>query len=365
MKILKINKDTKKKDNYQFIKRISFKIIFIVLTFKDTIMCYNLKKKKIGIIGLEHSQNIGNTLLKYSISIKLTTLGFDPYIIGKKFKNHNISLLQKLTKLKIINKNFQEIKENDYDILMVNSDQTWRKWNNDFYDIAFLNFAKDWNKPKIIYGASLGLDTWQFNKRDEEIAKSLLKNFTGISVREKGSIKFIENHLHLKPIFVLDPTFLIDKKYYLKIIKNFENDKFKDKNFIFIYTVSNSDFLNNYINYIKEKYNRKIFRININTDNQIKKFIYGIYNCKAVITDSFHGTVFSIIFNKPFISFAYKKKGIERFNTLKEVFNLQNRIFYSNLKPDIRLLDIPLNINKTILEFIKRQSNNFLIKRYF
>ena len=81
--------------------------------------------------------------------------------------------------------NFSEIKEKDYTILIVNSDQTWRKWNTDFYDIAFLRFAKDWNVPKFIYATSIGFNKWSFNKTDENLAKILLKNFTGISVREK------------------------------------------------------------------------------------------------------------------------------------------------------------------------------------
>ena len=71
---------------------------------------------------------------------------------------------------------------------MVNSDQTWRKFDRHFYDIGFLKFAEKWNTPKFIYGASLGYNYWTFSKEDENIAKNLLKNFSGISVREQGSI---------------------------------------------------------------------------------------------------------------------------------------------------------------------------------
>ena len=271
-----------------FLLAINF--LFIMLAFK--IKHFNLKK--IGVIGLDHSQNIGNNLVKYSISIILKQLGFIPYIIGRKLKNHDISFLKAYTKLKVIN-NFQQIKETNYDILMVNSDQTWRRWDQYFYDIAFLQFAKNWNKPKFIYAASLGLNTWEFTKEDEMIAKILLKNFTGISVREKGSIKLIESHLGFKPKFVLDPTLLIDQKYYLKLINNYKNDISIDNSFIFIYTVTNSTILEQYINKIKDKYNYKIYIINVTIKNNIQKFIYGIYNCKAVITDSFHGTIFSLI----------------------------------------------------------------------
>ena len=158
MEILKLNKDKKR-----YIKILLLKIhfLFLILIFKNN--HFNLKK--IGVIGLAHSQNIGNNLLKYAISIKLSELGFRPYIIGMRFKNHSISFLREYTKVKIIN-NFQEIKENDYDILMVNSDQTWRKCKNYFYDIAFLNFAKNWNiRIKYIISSKIIIKKFYWNIR--------------------------------------------------------------------------------------------------------------------------------------------------------------------------------------------------------
>ena len=343
--------------NLLLLNRFLKLILFLSFNF----IFFNVKhkyKKKIGVIGLAHSHNIGNILLKYAIFIKLTEFGFDPYIIGQRYRTHNISLLLEKTKVKIINNSFSEIKEKEYDILMVNSDQTWRKWDDYFYDIAFLKFAENWNIPKFVYGASLGLDTWEFTKADENISKYLLKNFTGISTREIGSKKLIKKYLGINSEFVLDPTLLIDKKYYLDLIKDFKNDVIINKTFIFVYTVTNSEKFKNYIKSINTKYN--IYFINARVKDQIKKFIYGIYNCKAVITDSFHGTIFSIIFNKPFISFIYKNHGKERFNTLKSIFNLENRIFGSNSIPNIKLLEEPLIINKNIIKKCKKKSIQFL-----
>ena len=82
---------------------------------------------------------------------KISELGYNPVMIGTKAYNNNISFIQNAIKIRIIQKNFSEIKENDYDILMVNSDQTWRKWDKHFYDIAFLKFSENWNKYKFIY----------------------------------------------------------------------------------------------------------------------------------------------------------------------------------------------------------------------
>ena len=314
--------------------------------------------------------------MKYSIFIKLSNLGFDPYIVGKKALGHNISFILKYTKIKLIENNFTEIKINDYDILMVNSDQTWRRWDSNFYDIAFLKFAEKWNKPKFVYATSLGFDKWKFTKIDENIAKYLIKNFTGISVREKGSVKLIEENLGIKPFFVLDPTLLIwqyfllinlksliNKRYYLNLIKNFKSD-FIHKQFIFVYLLRNSTIISNFIKKSSQKLNNNIFSVNINSKNQIYNFIYGIYHCKAVITDSYHGTIFSIIFQKPFISFSPEINGNERFKTLKEVFGLKERIFDYNYTsfPDINLLNEPLNLNITLVNLLKKQSINYLKK---
>lgn len=64
--------------------------------------------------------------MKYAIYIKLTELGFKPYIIGFYKKSSDITFINKTTNLRIIHKSFNEIKINDYDILIVNSEQTWR-----------------------------------------------------------------------------------------------------------------------------------------------------------------------------------------------------------------------------------------------
>ena len=133
------------------IKKIIFYIKYI-LTKNIT-----KKKLKIGVVGVYHCMNVGNNLLKYSISVVLKEMGFIPYIIGTNNNKTNLDFLSKTTNLIVIN-NFSEIKRDDYDILMVNSDQTWRNFDGNLLDYGFLRFAENWNLPKFIYGASLGYD---------------------------------------------------------------------------------------------------------------------------------------------------------------------------------------------------------------
>ena len=275
-------------------------IFLFIYIIKFLCLEYKNIKKKIGVIGLDHSQNVGNNLLKYAIFIKLKELGFYPYIIGRRFENHDISFIKNTINIRLI-KNFSEINEKDYDFLMVNSDQTWRKWDDSFYDIAFLKFAEKWKIHKFIYGTSLGYEEWKFSKEDEETAKCLLKNFTGISVRENCSVPLIKKFLGFEAQYVLDPTFLIDKNIYLDLIKDYKSEIIKEINneeFIFAYIIIRSNNIENYLKMASKQMNLKIFYINIFHKNQVKEFLYGLTRCKAVITDSFHGTVFSLIFNK-------------------------------------------------------------------
>ena len=253
------------------IKKIKIFFLYIIITLNIILLKYFIRnnsinfnftsKKRIGVIGLEHSQNVGNNLLKYAIHIKLSELGMTPYIIGKLYHKSDISFIKAHANIILIN-NFSQINQNDFDILMVNSDQTWRKWNKDFYDIAFLRFSKNWKIPKFVYAASLGYDHWVFKKKDEIIAKNLLINFTGISVREICSVDLIEKHLGIKAQFVLDPTFLISKQYYLDLIKDFKSEiinEIKNNKFIFVYVISGSKNMKSYMKYAKEVLNIDIF----------------------------------------------------------------------------------------------------------
>ena len=111
---------------------------------------------------------------------------------------------------------------------------------------------------------------------------------------------------------------------------------------------------------MKETFKLDFFIVNMKDSDQINKFIYGIYKSKAVITDSFHASIFSIIFNKPFIAFINQINDDGRFNTLKKIFKLDDRILNINDTAKISLLETPLEINKNVLNSLKRKSINFL-----
>ena len=363
---MKINESLKTQKFLLFKKIISF-IKFIILFFSLIIFFFtnNKTKKKIGVISLPTDDNAGNILIKFSIYVKLKELGFDPIIICFSYTKNNF--LKKHVKLKLIKKDYCELNKNDYDILMVNSDQTWNgfeKFADNVLNVGYLKFAENWTVPRFVYGASLGVDYWKFSNKFDIIARQLLKKFTGISVREIGAIKIVEKHLGIHPELVLDPTLIIDKKYYLDLIKYYKiNFNYKEKH-LCLYQLDENIFIEKLIRDVSQLFKYKVYMINLYKQKFIENFIFCINNSNAVITDSFHGTIFSIIFEKPFITFINEVRGIDRFNSLIKVFNFSQRIVgQKNFKKvNINLLKTPLNVNQSLLKYLKNRSINFLKK---
>lgn len=326
-------------------------------------------KKRIGVSCLKNSQNVGNILVKYAMLKKLEEFGFNvTLLVPKNFiRNESYFISRTLSSnLYIIEKNYsEELNENDFNYLLVNSDQTWTSSNwIYFYDVGFLKFAKNWGVKKFIYGASIGSDKWKYNRTEDKEIKKLLSNFTGISFREIGTVRLAKEHLDIKAVFVLDPTLIIDKQYYLNEIKDYKGDFHSNENFIFVYQIYSDENVKKVIENSRKKLKYTINKFRFNKKDNIENFIFSISNCKAVITDSFHGTIFSIIFNKPFISFINKYGGKGRFDSLKEVFKLEDRIFIPTeiAKINLNLLKNKPNINQTLLNQLRNFSINYLKK---
>ena len=389
MKFIQNQKETHKNNCIKKIKvidkkKIIQKVIYslVLILFYELLSKYirlnslnNLiyKKKRIGVVSLGNSYNVGNILVKYSMFKKLEELGFNVTIItpGKFGKKELIFINNTFNRnLYLINNSFSdELKERDFDYLLVNSDQTWAYSSSKYYyDIAFLKFAKNWFKvKKFVYATSIGRDRLHFKTiSDNSTIKELTRNFTGISFREIGAVKLFKKYLGIKGVFLLDPTLLIDKQYYLNEIKEYKGNLKSKEKFIFVYQLDTNEIINRFIEDSSKKLNYKVFRFKFYRPDVIESFIFGIYNSQCIITDSFHGTIFSIIFNKPFISFINKDRGKGRFDSLKEVFNLNNRIIYhlnqSNI--DINLLIKQPNINQTLLNHLRNISINYLKKKF-
>lgn len=285
-----------------------------------------------------------------SISLDLIRLKFTPHGIlgmGKDFcriypRYKAIKKFKSFTKeyfnvSKQVDKNNIELES--YDLYVCGSDQIWNpNCISGAYEIDknyFLTFAPLSSK-KISYASSLG--NYKFSKEEQKQVAMLLKDFDFISVREKDGKEHLESFLDKEVRHVLDPTLLLSKKEW---IRNFNlKEKSTDEKYILVYSVPKSELIKDAIKYYSKKLNLPVFALDQNLSMGVKvdkhirdagpiEYLNMFLKASFIITDSFHGTCFSVNFGKQFVSIApgIHSNRIESFLTLLE---LQDRIIRNN-----------------------------------
>lgn len=349
--------------------------------------------KKIGILTLPLHTNYGGLLQAYALQKYLNENGYNAVLLDRQWNISTKSHLKKIIK-KVLFKNkeeeLKEIRKNttyfthnyilpktkildsekklrktvdklDLDAVIVGSDQVWRlEYTVGFSNNYFLDFLESNNIKRLSYAASFGEDTWKHSKEVTEIVKQLLEKFNKVSVREDSSLQLCKDYFNIEAEHHLDPTMLLGRSHYEKIVKNEkEPDSEGD---VLIYMLDINEDRQKTIDDVVSHFKGKAFSINVkstnandNTEDRIyptvTNWLKGFMDAKYVITDSFHGSVFAILFNKPFITYGNYERGLSRFNSLFRTFNLENRLIlnYSELEKDILEQEIDWDaVNKTI-----------------
>lgn len=323
---------------------------------------------RIGIVTLYGNFNYGNRLQNYALQEILKKLGHEPKtLIMKNRKNQLKEILKiflekensklRIRKVKDIKreKNFDKFNKKNidryilnsldgkfteelnkkYDYFIVGSDQVWNPnfWREKKEGKECNNYLLKFVEPskRISYAASFGVDN--LDKYWEEEFKEELKYFKAISVREEEGKKIV-NRLSIENVeVVLDPTMLLTKEEWLKLEEKVNNLSSK---YILVFFLGNIDMETNiYIENIAKKRNLEIINMMSIDDRNVysinpAQLIYMIRNAELVITDSFHLTVFSIIFQKYFLSLKRKQKGMKdmssRLTTLLKKVKLEKRM---------------------------------------
>ncbi len=228
-------------------------------------------------------------------------------------------------------------KEYKFDAYVVGSDQVWLPT---YFPYTFLPFVHRDEVIKIVYAASCGRLSWMDFESYVAQAKIFSKSFKAFSSREESLVQRASSVLQREVVNVLDPTMLLEPKDYLSVCE--DRGTFPE-NTLFTYVLDGSSEKQQIVEEISEKYNLEIVEGNVKT-NYVKKkninlddcvfppverWIQGINAASFVVTDSFHGTVFSILFNKPFIAIGNARRGLGRFDSLLKIFNLNNRLVCS------------------------------------
>ena len=232
-----------------------------------------------------------------------------------------------------------QLKKYGFDAYIVGSDQVWRPRYSQGIENYFLDFIKGQSVRRIAYAASFGTDLWEFSSRQTRTCAALAKLFDLITVREDSGIALCQEHLGVKAEQVLDPTMLLEKADYEALIKA-EKEPQSPGN-LFCYILDENQKKQEVIQKVAETCNLNPFKVMpklpLNTKNvhehledcvfpRVTQWLRAFMDAEIVITDSFHGCVFSIIFNKPFWVIGNKERGLARFNSLLSMFNLQSRL---------------------------------------
>lgn len=227
-----------------------------------------------------------------------------------------------------------------FDTYIVGSDQVWRAEYSPCITNYFLDFAENDKKiRKIAYAASFGNDKWSLNDKESLACARLAKEFQAISVREKSGIELCEKHLSMKAENVLDPTMLLSKEEYVDLIN--KSDASRSNGNLFVYILDKDAEKKKIISSLADETGLKSFEVMPSQsplelrDKKCRKtcvfppleqWLKGFMDAEFIVTDSFHGMVFSIIFEKPFIVLANRERGLDRFLTLLQLFGLEERI---------------------------------------
>lgn len=233
-----------------------------------------------------------------------------------------------------------------YDAYIVGSDQVWRPGYNAFLTSMFLDFTDREDVKRVAYAASFGTSRWEFTPQQTEVCSRLSRRFDLITVREESGVVLCKEHLGVDAKFVLDPTMLLNREDYEQLVDDEKEQKCFGR--LFHYILDPADEKRGLIEQIAERQGLQPFTVmpkchaekctKQNVKQHIEDCVFqpvaswlrAFMDAEMTVVDSFHGAVFSIIFNKPFWVIGNSKRGNARFESLLGLFELQDRL----LSPD-------------------------------
>ena len=365
---------------------------------------------KIGILTLPLNTNYGGILQAYALQTVLERLGHEAYLIEMRrrklrmpiwkapfayakriFRNirgqrwpifyeqklnvempiirqHTDKFISKYLKRKVYG-NFSDIKETDYDAIIVGSDQIFRAafLHKDIVH-SYLDFAVGWNIKRIAYAASFGTKEWEYSKKQTIECGKLIKLFNAVSVREASGIILCSKYFGIKAEHVLDPTLLLDRVDYVELFKATNTPRSQGN--LLCYILDKTIEKNCIIDEIAKGLNLIPFNVKSESDlvsdllvkriqPPMEQWLRGFYDAEYVVTDSFHACVFSILFKKPFIVIANERRGLARIMSLLTVFGLEDRLVLQG-KHGVNLSGIDYDKVYQKLQVLREESRCFL-----
>lgn len=330
---------------------------------------------KIGIITQPLDKNYGGLLQNYALQQVLSRLGHEVYTINRnnlhrlnviysikqfvrgllglprdilyweqlKIRKHCRAFVQKYIRTTELVKTPLKlpdiISKYQFDGYLSGSDQVWRPYYSENIYNDFLDFCQaEQGVKRIAYAASFGVSEWEFSEEQTQECKRLVQLFDAVSVREDSGVHLCKDYLDVDALHVLDPTLLLEKADYTKLVEDMSEPNSAGE--FFCYILDNNQEIESAIQNISSKLSLKAFEVKAEKSNYSRKWgerihdyvipaptkwLRAFMDAKMVFTDSFHGCVFSIIFNKPFWVIGNKNRGNARFDSLLKLFYLEDR----------------------------------------
>lgn len=334
---------------------------------------------KIGIVTITNGQNYGNRLQNYALQEILKELGHEPetiwndtgawenlrvysrlkYWVKSKLHIKYTPRIDRVVKFTAFNRkhilwskysvsvsNLPTNLSREYDCFISGSDQVWNPYYKRTSDIDFLSFAK--REQKIAYAASLGVD--KIEPEHEKLFEKYLGDFPMISVREKQGAVILQNILKREIPVMPDPTVLLQKERWDKIKKKpkkvGENEKY-----ILTYFLGENKSAMEFAGKVSQQLGCKLISLEdcyaegwenpyfISMDPG--EFLWLIEHAEKILTDSFHGCVFSVLFHKQFLVYPreFKVSLGSRIQQLLHSYHLEKHMASNDYEVNLKILD--------------------------
>lgn len=245
----------------------------------------------------------------------------------REFDKRNLSHICKTDNLKVFQQNWDS-----YDLAIAGSDQIWHKWRDDSQELPYYYLQFMPHQKRFAYAASFGFET--FPQEDINQHVEGLKQMKAISCREKSGCELAEKILGCKVPHVLDPTLLLSAQEWRELEKQGGTFVRKQTKYVLVYFLGAvSQEYKDYIEKIKRE--ASIYKtIDFTDRNELETvkngpagFLALVDNADFVFTDSFHCTVFSVLFDKKLTVFKRIQPGFEKmFDRIEEFLSSVNRL---------------------------------------
>lgn len=265
----------------------------------------------------------------------------------------------------------EEISPKEIDCIVVGSDQVWRpiyfksQWRTVMKN-AFLAFTENWKIRRMSYAASFGVDEWEFSEDETAECCKAAQAFDAISVREQSGIRLVHDCLNREAIQVLDPTMLLCKEDYQRLLDN-SNVERKGAG-VLVYILDKSNEKIELVERVAKEKGMPFFSVNNSMTNSkaplrekilpsVETWLKGFNEADFVITDSFHACVFSVIFRKPFVVIANQGRGASRFDFFSNTLGLNQNVL---VNPN----DYSSSVDYTIPDSVYRELETWRTKSF-